>query len=140
MESWSQKQNTDCVICGSPRETRNHLFFECSYARNIWKIIMSNFLGQKFRWDWDGIIALLHHKDFTRTQQFLLRYTFQAAIYHIWRERNNRRHGEAAISWTSQAHIFGKNVKNKISSHCENGLKKYEHDLRISFATQGTTT
>ncbi|KAF8083923.1 hypothetical protein N665_0745s0001 [Sinapis alba] len=97
---------------------------------------MSNFLGQKFRWDWDGIMALLHHKDFTGLQQFLLRYTFQATIYQIWRERNNRRHGEAATPWTRQAHIIGKNVKNRVSSLCENGLKKYENGLRLWFAIQ----
>ncbi|KAE8668369.1 hypothetical protein F3Y22_tig00112343pilonHSYRG00209 [Hibiscus syriacus] len=29
-----------CVVCGSSMETRNHLFADCSYARNVWNAVL----------------------------------------------------------------------------------------------------
>ncbi|XP_039020242.1 uncharacterized protein LOC120152010 [Hibiscus syriacus] len=32
--------NDKCLLCNLESETRNHLFFECDYARNLWKAIL----------------------------------------------------------------------------------------------------
>lgn len=53
---------------------------------------MIKLLGADFTSDWLQIVALLTSNR-QKYDQFLIRYA-----YHIWRERNQRRHGEPALT------------------------------------------
>ncbi|KAL0642264.1 hypothetical protein Bca4012_103062 [Brassica carinata] len=109
IESWQTGQRVDCVLCGHPQETRNHLFFECGYSSSLWHSLMSVFLDYTIVWD--ELLPLLHLREYTSLQLFLLGYTFQATIYHLWRKRNNRRHGEKAIPWARLALLIDKAIR-----------------------------
>ncbi|WZZ71236.1 hypothetical protein YC2023_082606 [Brassica napus] len=72
------------------------------------------------------ILLLLHLREYNSLQLFLLGYTFQATIYHLWPERNNRRHGEKAMPWTQLALLVDKTIRNKLTTLREQGQVKYE--------------
>ncbi|CAN7048915.1 unnamed protein product [Brassica oleracea var. botrytis] len=48
IEVWQTGQRVDCVLCGHPQETGNHLFFECGYSSSLWHSLMSVFLGSNY--------------------------------------------------------------------------------------------
>lgn len=47
---------------------------------------------------------------------FLMRYVFQTVMYHIWRERNNRRHRELSSPTVGIMKLVDKTVQNKLSA------------------------
>ena len=48
--------------------------------------------------------------------KFLVRMVFQMTVYHIWRERNARRHGKAWIPFEKLASQIDKTMRNIITS------------------------
>lgn len=58
LRNWGQGQQTDCVFCGDPEETRNHLFFS---SEPIWRNLVQNLLGPDYTADWHQLVQLLHH-------------------------------------------------------------------------------
>ena len=40
LKSWGLVMEEECPLCKHEQETRNHLFFECSYSKTIWKMIL----------------------------------------------------------------------------------------------------
>ncbi|XP_020261656.1 uncharacterized protein LOC109837719 [Asparagus officinalis] len=81
-----------CSLCtGSCLETRDHLFFECTFSCNVWNHIME---WLKFDWrstNWQLLQvwynARLRGKG---AKQRIKRLALNATIYSIWRERNLR--------------------------------------------------
>ena len=80
-----------CTLCKQEEESRNHLFFDCSYSKEVWRIVLS--LSGLHR------VVLYWQREFTCTAQRLrgkafiskiLMIVWNACIYHIWKERNNR--------------------------------------------------
>lgn len=47
-----------------------------------------------------------------------MRYSFQAAVYAIWRERNMIKHGEKATSIIIPQKLVDKGIRNKLSMKC----------------------
>ncbi|XP_020247004.1 uncharacterized protein LOC109824773 isoform X3 [Asparagus officinalis] len=81
-----------CKLCTGPcLESRDHLFFECSFSKEVWNQIMDWLL---FKWrscSWNSIInwycTNLRKKGI---KQNIKRAALSATIYHIWYERNLR--------------------------------------------------
>lgn len=97
ISNWNARLKTYCAFCGSQVETRNHLFFSCTYSTQVWESLMSKLLKEKYSANWDHIVSLLCNSCLDKTKLFLLRYAFQSAMYHIWGERNMCRHGETPL-------------------------------------------
>ncbi|CAN7126930.1 unnamed protein product, partial [Brassica rapa subsp. narinosa] len=87
-----------CLLCNRENESRNHIFFSCSYSSTVWTHFSSGF----------GIRS--------RHQIYLSILTWQATIYDIWWERNDRlhrgnhRHPDLLIKKISST------IKNRISA------------------------
>ena len=86
-----------CCNCQKEKETRDHLFFGYSYAKDIWKKIMQLYglhrdvglLAKELTWAVQRIKgkALI---------SIILRIAWKAFIYFVWKERNRRLHNELA--------------------------------------------
>lgn len=83
-----------CVLCEERLETHDHLFFECSYSWRLLHLCTS----------WMALTAVphklqqWHHWLAHVTRRKLWKYgawsaMFAVLIYHIWEERNGRKHG-----------------------------------------------
>lgn len=98
---------------------------------------MSNLLATDYTADWNQLIQLLHHPNADRIKVFLLRYVFQAAIYHIWRERNGRRHGDSPSPASRLTTLIDKNMRNRfITSIRSLGDQAYGDGMQRWFATR----
>ncbi|WZZ73857.1 hypothetical protein YC2023_085227 [Brassica napus] len=65
---------------------------------------------------WTELLDLVMDKTRDSTLLFLTRYTFQAVVYSIWRERNNMRHGDATQSTIHIVKYIDKLVRNRTDS------------------------
>ncbi|GKU97302.1 hypothetical protein SLEP1_g10467 [Rubroshorea leprosula] len=60
-KSWSPHIDATCVLCGAENETRDHLFFSCSYSRTVWDVI-SSMLEIPSTFSWQSALSWLCHK------------------------------------------------------------------------------
>ena len=80
-----------CLLCKQEQESRDHLFFSCSFSKEIWKKVLllcglnREVLGwiEELAWAEQRLKgkALISH---------VLRVGWNAFIYHVWKERNSR--------------------------------------------------
>ncbi|KAG2326666.1 hypothetical protein Bca52824_009394 [Brassica carinata] len=137
IQRWSPQADAQCVLCSGHLETREHLFFSCSYSKQIWKGLTANLLGSRYTEDWNCILEILAGSGGNNTEMFLLRYAFQSSIHTIWRERNGRKHGEPHQTSTSLIRFIDKGVRNRISSLRMGGSRRFTNALTTWFATRG---
>lgn len=133
---WNSNQRTDCVFCGDMIESQNHIFFSCRYSAEIWTLLAGRLLGHEFSLAWDQLLILLNSSKYNPHNLFTLRYAFQASIYHIWRERNGRRHGEHPLSTSQLGKLIDKNIRNRFSSIRSTGDFTHDDGLTLWFATR----
>ncbi|KAL9293991.1 putative RNA-directed DNA polymerase [Arabidopsis thaliana] len=136
MLKWKGNANAKCVFCNDLEETRDHLFFSCPYTYQIWEELTRGLLLDKFTADWKEITKQIAKRSRDQTMTFITRYVFQNTIHSVWRERNNRSHGEHPLQATMLVKTIDKNVKNRLSTLKTGGTPKYEDGIVLWFATR----
>lgn len=81
------KGNLNCVFCGLP-ESIDHLFFQCSVARFIWRIIQTALNLNSIPSDVENLFGPWMNS-FSITEKNLVLFGCGAVIWAIWRSRNN---------------------------------------------------
>ena len=112
MRTWGQVQG--CLFCGEPNETRDHLFFACLYIYTLWTKVLGTLLERPPDHDWVSTLEHLTTHSFSYFGYILLRLVFQATIYMIWREKNDRRHLKKPRQHYQLAMIIDKTVCNRL--------------------------
>lgn len=92
-------------------------------------------LGQAYTSDWVTIIQLISNPLGQRVEAFLFRYAFQASLYHFWREKNDRRHGNSPSAPARLIKTIDKTIRNRVSS-IRAVDKQYEDGLVVWFGTR----
>ena len=87
---WCQGLDTTCVLCKSAAESRDHLFFECSFSTQVWEYIAKGVLRSSYTNVWSEILAFIEDERRENMSKFCLRYALQATSYAVWRERETR--------------------------------------------------
>lgn len=113
MEIWSPGISTTCVLCS---KSSDHLYFSCDYASRIWFTMVSGLLGINYTTCWTTLLQMLNNDSMEWESILLLRLVFQSIVYHIWRERNCRRHGEPRKEAPRMTRTIDKSMRNRISS------------------------
>ncbi|KAG7631566.1 Oxoglutarate/iron-dependent dioxygenase [Arabidopsis suecica] len=116
MVLWNQHVNTSCSLCDEPMETRDHLFFVCTYSRKVWEDIAKPILQHRFSLDWKDILNYVCERDSDKTRNFIIKHVFQNTIHSVWGERNARRHGEQPSPVGKLVKMIDKNMRNKLST------------------------
>lgn len=111
---WNRDANGVCVLCHDALETRDHLFFGCCYSGRVWKELVGSIMGDGFSTEWSDIIEAISVPRGPSTESFLIRYTFQVLAHSIWRERNERKHGESPKDERTLVKIVDKMVRLKL--------------------------
>ncbi|KAF8091729.1 hypothetical protein N665_0437s0017 [Sinapis alba] len=96
--SWRLSTNPTCVPCNLSNESRNHLFFSCSFSWNIWPPF-ALICGLQSESSWDRVMAQIQAVARNSSKGILLRICWKASIYWIWAKRNARIHRQ--IWWKS---------------------------------------
>ncbi|XP_013632695.1 PREDICTED: uncharacterized protein LOC106338211 [Brassica oleracea var. oleracea] len=126
MRKWGILQG--CVLCGERDETRDHLFFACPYSYTVWDCLASRLVGRRINPDWHDMLRYIQAGTSNEMDMILIRLVFQAVVYHIWRERNTRRHQQGQQGTEQMIKTINRGIKNRISSlgykagHKFNGL------------------
>ncbi|KAL9298582.1 putative reverse transcriptase zinc-binding domain-containing protein [Arabidopsis thaliana] len=94
MIKWNRGETGDCTFCRQGIETRDHLFFSCSYTSEVWTALAKGVFNTNHSNNWSQIITYATQHKRCRIESFLTKYILQATAYTIWRERNRRRHGD----------------------------------------------
>lgn len=115
ISKWSQRVDATCVLCKNDTESRNHLFFECSYSSQLWEHLISGILRSSFSNNWSVIVRVITSSGYDKKSLFCIRYAFQAAVYAIWRERNHIHHGEKPLPMSILKKLTDKGIRNKLN-------------------------
>lgn len=94
---WDRSADATCVLCKNALETRNHLFFECSFSSQVWESLAIGILRSSYSTRWSDIVPLLCDGDRVRKRSFCIRYAFQSTLYAVWREINRIKHGQKPL-------------------------------------------
>lgn len=108
--------NHTCVLCATALESRDHLFFACPFSAPIWFNVSSGILQHHYTDQFPDVLKAISGLEFSKTHRFILRYAFQVSLYLIWRERNQRRHGESPKAHSIVTHEIDHLIRNRLST------------------------
>jgi len=99
MSLWGYGDNLLSPFCYGCLESRDHLFFSCSFSGRVWKRVIATCFIRYPKQAWEDIAewssSALKGKSLWNT---LCRLCLDASIYHIWRQRNDLLHGNVPRS------------------------------------------
>lgn len=133
---WSRGVDPTCVLCKKASESRDHLFFECTFSSQIWEQLVKGILCSSYTTSWSDIVGLITGRTLEKKALFCVRYTFQATLHAIWRERNKITHGDSPLPLVSLKKLIDKGVRNKLSLIRRKGVKNMEGILQFWFDTR----
>lgn len=110
---WGNVTNPGCILCQHQLETREHLFFDCRYSKEIWLNLTCKLFPSRSSSRWQDVTALLSDPSLPKLELYLLRYSFQVTLYSVWRERNNRRHGAPPTLPSAMIRVIDRQIRNQ---------------------------
>ena len=86
-----------CCFCQVELEIKDHIFFRCDYAKEIWKQILQLYgLHREIRSWIDELAWVVNRVKGEALISIVLRMAWKTFIYNIWCERNRRLHNGMA--------------------------------------------
>ncbi|KAF8105890.1 hypothetical protein N665_0152s0026 [Sinapis alba] len=102
-------------LCPTAFESRNHLFFECSYTWEIWRTVASR-CGLNPARSWNLVLIQLESHNRRSTRGILNLFCWQGCIYWSWSERNARLHRNVFRSYDMICRLLDRQMRDKILS------------------------
>ncbi|XP_043693164.1 uncharacterized protein LOC122643620 [Telopea speciosissima] len=90
LASWGAAIDTTCSLCLEAPETIDHLLFQCSFSKKIWKeiVTLNGFQrGPLSSWQ-EEIDWMVDHFEGESLINCIRRFSLASMIYRIWGERN----------------------------------------------------
>ncbi|XP_022024393.1 uncharacterized protein LOC110924705 [Helianthus annuus] len=104
-----------CPLCKYDRDSRNHLFFQCVYASEVWRKVKSLVDMEDVTDSWDSIIQWMDLNAHSRTAESIIcRIVVAASTYFVWQERNSRLFNQNQRSASVLAKVIIDTVRLKI--------------------------
>ncbi|XP_023637511.1 uncharacterized protein LOC111830200 [Capsella rubella] len=91
LTSWGMPISPLCPLCNTHNESRDHLFFCCEFSSPIWSFFTTTISVSPPSLFMDCLLWL-HNASRDKNIALILKLTFQASVYLIWKERNSRIH------------------------------------------------
>ena len=83
-----------CFLCGCSGEDIDHLLFQCTFSSRVWTTVLAMCGLDWSPRTWSQTIEWMYQYINGSLCQLLVRLSFAASVYYIWRERNARCHDE----------------------------------------------
>ena len=94
--SWGIETSGTCCLCQEEVETRDHVFFECNYSKETWRMILSHCGINRVIGKWEEELQwVVRNTKGKKLNSAILIVAWRAHIYHIWREHNGRMHSQS---------------------------------------------
>lgn len=126
--------NEQGMLCNAASESRDHLFFQCTYSRSAWNSLVRNFDSLRAFSHWEDMIDCLIFFPGNKKIRYLLILIWQALIYELWRERNDRLHRNRhsqADKICPQVKLL---VKNRISAFRSENPQRASEIMQLWFS------
>ncbi|XP_013613644.1 PREDICTED: uncharacterized protein LOC106319794 [Brassica oleracea var. oleracea] len=114
--SWGLNTDPLCLLCNQDNESRDHIYFNCSYSSAVWNHFSSRFAINSATNTWDDITNSLQSQSISSKHKYLSILTWQATVYDLWWERNDRLHRGNHRSTDLIIAKISATIKNKISA------------------------
>ena len=111
--SWGLQTDSTCLLCNAADESRDHLLFDCVFSWDLWYAVASKCNLQPER-KWSDCLDQLQSLTGNRSRRQLTLLGWQAVIYWIWTERNNRIHRNLFRSADEIFRLLDRQIKDKI--------------------------
>lgn len=116
---WGYTGSTLCLLCLACQESRDHLFFSCSFSRRIWRRVMVDCLIKDPPIDWDSLVIWCNtHLRGRNLFAIICKLCFGASVYHLWRHRNALLHGNILSSEDSIVLQVKRDVRSQLLARC----------------------
>ncbi|XP_022003043.1 uncharacterized protein LOC110900463 [Helianthus annuus] len=80
-----------CPLCRYGRDSRDHLFFQCSFASKIWNSVKTMVDLDSVTDNWSSImIWMAQYAESKKLVHVICKILIAASSYFVWQERNNR--------------------------------------------------
>ncbi|CAN6858437.1 unnamed protein product, partial [Brassica oleracea] len=81
--SWGINVDANCLLCNSMPESRNHLFFSCSFSFQLWSKVASKLEIQPQR-GWEDTLNQMTALHLQKSHRLLVLTAWQATAYWLW--------------------------------------------------------
>jgi hypothetical protein len=96
---WGYQGETNCIFCRNGVETRDHLFFSCSFRSGLWWNLTKLCDLEDTSTCWAAIVDVGVQNWRKKVMKYVVcRLVFGAATHFIWRNRNDLRHDNTPFS------------------------------------------
>ncbi|CAH8262212.1 unnamed protein product [Arabidopsis lyrata] len=114
--SWGLNTDSSCLLCNSSLESRNHIFFNCSFTWTIWSTIALRCGFQPLHC-WDNTLSHMQSLRGPKEKRRLILLAWQCSIYLLWNERNARLHRQTFRSTDILIRLIDSVIRNKIATY-----------------------
>ncbi|KAF8087603.1 hypothetical protein N665_0576s0011 [Sinapis alba] len=138
--SWDLQTDEGCLLCNKAMETRDHILFTCDFSTEIWGLLRQklNIISRSNNWtDYVEALITLYGEPHL---QFILIFVWQAAIFEIWRERNNQLHRNIFRTPSILNSSIDRTIKNIISSIRDNNFDFSKSSFLLPWFIINTST
>lgn len=115
MIGWGLQVSPLCLLCNSSAESRNHLYWECSFSFDLWNRVALR-CGISPSRDWNASLNQMVALSLPRALKSLALLAWQSTQYWIWNERNTRLHAGTFRSVDTIYTTIDRQIRNKIGS------------------------
>ncbi|KAJ0954953.1 hypothetical protein HanRHA438_Chr00c04g0845041 [Helianthus annuus] len=80
-----------CPLCSYDRDSRDHLFFRCTYSAEVWGLVRDMADMGNVDNSWSSIIQWIEgHAQSNSLESIVSNLLVAASTYFLWQERNSR--------------------------------------------------
>lgn len=115
---WGLQTSPQCLLCNSAPESRNHIFFSCSFSWDLWTAA-SQRCGFDPEQNWEMAVDQLQRLRSQSWSGRLILLFWQCCVYWIWQERNARLHRNTFRSVEAIFALLDRQIKDRILSYRE---------------------
>lgn len=116
LTTWGLDIEPVCLLCGSFNESRDHIFFACSFSTSVWNSVTHALRIASPPVDWDAVLNWLPQIPGDKYLKLAILQGWQACIYEIWQERNRRFHSGLTLSPAKVCRMILDTVRTKCSA------------------------
>ncbi|KAG7577371.1 Endonuclease/exonuclease/phosphatase superfamily [Arabidopsis thaliana x Arabidopsis arenosa] len=99
LRRWNLPIPAACLLCQTDEESRDHLFFQCTYSNTIWQELFGRFSPSPST-QFGLLLNWIKKPTTNRKLNSICKLVLQALVYNIWKERNARLHSVSPRSTT----------------------------------------
>ncbi|KAL1219704.1 hypothetical protein V5N11_032351 [Cardamine amara subsp. amara] len=131
---WGLPTASDCLLCNTMPESRDHLFFDCSHSWSVWLVVASR-CGLIAERMWVRSLVQLQMLSGRKEKKRLTVLAWKGTIHALWTERNARLHRNFFRSTDSLLAQIDLTIRNRIASYRQVNQTLASSMLQLWFMT-----